>query len=477
MTLLSTYVRALRDEPKIRAYVVASFVDDVGVAISGWAGLLLMTKLFTDQRARASVMLPSLVCFLVGALIAGPLADWERAPERVGAYRWKLVIWGRVIETVAFCTVVASTARGLTLSNIMPYMMISAFMKTALGPARAAFLVDLLSEEEVRLDASGEPMRDESGRPLVFKKHLLASEAMVLALRSGSVFVGLLVGGMVVRAVNERYEVLFAFDIATNLVFIVILALTCHPQLSRASVRLRELLVIRPAAHGAVAVVVSGVRHFLTSAREVFAFLRLSALRPLLWIMFGDWLVEVIDEFYSGDMIVKHVLHGSDDALRYAAMAWALASMLALGLVPALARKLGGLGRLFFLALLVDGVVMVLAGQIATRASVGALIPFVAVLTTDRALTTSTSTLSTVAQASASSASMRGRIFAVAPVFAIVGDMIAETVSTPVAEHFGIAPMLRGLGVAQIALALLVFALGGAALWRYGIVAREPATG
>lgn len=475
MTLLAAYVRALREEPKVRAYLLATVVDDIGVAVSGWAGVLLMTNLFQDQRARASVMLPSLVCFLVGALVAGPLADWERAPERIGAYRWKLVVWGRVVETIGLASVVVSTARGLTLSNVLPYLLISALMKTALRPTREAFFVDLMRCEQVRVDGDGQPMRDERGRPLKAKTHLLTFEALIQALKSGAAFAGLLLGGAIVRAVRSRYEVLFAIDIATTLVFITLVATTCHPQLSRLQVRLRDLLSVRPAAHGAVAVVRSGLRHFLSSAREVAGYLRLPQVRPLLWILFGDWLVEVIDEFYSGDMIVKHVLHGSDDALRYASIVWSAASLAALALVPGLSRRVGGLGPLFLATMLLDGATMVVAGQVGLAFSARALVPFVAALAADRALTATSGTLSALATASASGAGIRGRIFAVVPVFTILGDMLAEALSTPISERYGIPAMVRGLGVAQIALMLIVAVVGGAAFWRYGLRSQPAA--
>jgi hypothetical protein len=433
-----------------------------------------MTNLFTDQRARASVMLPSLACFLVGALLAGPLADWERVPERVGAYRWKLVVWGRLIETIGLSTVVASTARGLTLSNILPYMLISALMKTGLGPTREAFFVDLLRREEVRVDdRTDEALRDESGLPLRVKTHLLTYESLAQALRSGSVLAGLVLGGVVVAAVHQRYEVLFAIDIATNLVFIALVAKTCHPNHSAAEVRLGDLLTVRPSARGAFAMVTSGFGQFVTSAKELVRYMRLPAVRPLLWILFGDWLVEVLDEFYNPEMMVKHVLQGSDDDLRYARLAWSLASVVALMLLPALARRLRGLGKIFIFAMVLDGIVMGIAGQIALGGSARVLVPFVGVLAADRALIATSGTLSAMATASASGATLRGRIFAVVPVLAIVGDIFAESLSTPIAERWGIAPMLRGLGFVQVALMLGVLAAGGAAFWRYGIVSRE----
>jgi hypothetical protein len=59
--LAAEYQAFLRDEPRARAYLVATLVDEIGVALSAWAGALLMTNLFTTQRARASLMLPTLM--------------------------------------------------------------------------------------------------------------------------------------------------------------------------------------------------------------------------------------------------------------------------------------------------------------------------------------------------------------------------------------------------------------------------------
>ena len=43
--LLHRYRSALRDEPKLRAFALASFLDDIGVAASTWASTLLVTNL------------------------------------------------------------------------------------------------------------------------------------------------------------------------------------------------------------------------------------------------------------------------------------------------------------------------------------------------------------------------------------------------------------------------------------------------
>lgn len=55
MRVFRPYIAALRQEPRARAFVFATFVDDVGVAASRWASTLLLTNLFTDQRARGEL--------------------------------------------------------------------------------------------------------------------------------------------------------------------------------------------------------------------------------------------------------------------------------------------------------------------------------------------------------------------------------------------------------------------------------------
>ncbi len=64
--LFTRYRDALAREPRMRRYLVASLVDDLGVAATAWASTLIMANLLTDQRQRAKVMVPMLLCFLVG---------------------------------------------------------------------------------------------------------------------------------------------------------------------------------------------------------------------------------------------------------------------------------------------------------------------------------------------------------------------------------------------------------------------------
>ncbi len=86
---------------RARAYLAGALIDDVGIAVSAWAGTLMMTDLAVTQQARATFMVPTLLCFLVGTLVSGPLADWmsRASAARLAEWRWKVVLAGRAVET------------------------------------------------------------------------------------------------------------------------------------------------------------------------------------------------------------------------------------------------------------------------------------------------------------------------------------------------------------------------------------------
>jgi hypothetical protein len=484
--LVREYAAAVRDEPLIRAYLLGAVVDDIGVAVSAWALDLLRTDLFTDQRVRAQLMLPTLVCFLAGCVIAGPLADWARhdSPAALSRWRWRLIAWGRIVETIALVVAVASMASGgLTIGRILPYFMVSSFMRTALRPTRAAFEVDLLRKEEVQLDARGEPLLDETGAPRPYKVHLLSLSALVSLLRTLATFAGLLLGGRILEAVHQSYVPIFAFDIGTNVCFIVVLALGCHPERGARGWTLGELF--RDPEHDAAGTVRGRARaehrsiirvalaEFGTSVREAWRFLKRPEQRPLCWLLFGAWMVEVINEFYDPRMIVRHTLASSAETVRYAEITWSLAEVVILALLPALARRTGSLGKVFLASMLLDGIVIAAAGRVAALGASGALVPFVTFLAFDRGLTQTSSTLADLAQNSASSAGMRGRIAAAWAFVVILSDIFAEGAATAVSEAVGLPGMLLRIGLAQTAAMIVVALLGGRALWHFGLRSTE----
>ena len=111
----------------------------------------------------------------------------------------------------------------------------------------------------------------------------------------------------------------------------------------------------------------------------------------------GAFLVEIVSESYDGMMIVKQVLHGTDDEVRHAAIVWKIAGVLGVALLPALARRLGSIGRIFVVTMLVDGLVMAGAGRIAGAGARGPL-PFAFATTADHTLTLASSSLTELAQ-------------------------------------------------------------------------------
>jgi hypothetical protein len=488
-SLLRTYAAAIRDEPGLRAYLLGALADDVGIAVSTWAVQLLRTDLFTDQRERARLMMPTLLCFLLGCVIAGPLADWARHESlaALARWRWRLIVWGRVLETIALSIAVIGIARGgLTIGSVLPYFMVSSFMRTALRPTRTAFEVDLLREERVQIDADGKPLLDELGAPRIYKVHLLSFGAMTSLLRTTATFGGLLLGGRILAAVNQRYAPLFAFDIGTNLVFIGVVVWLCHPDRGTRAISLREL-VRDPEADAAGTVHVRarasgrslmrvGLAEFATSLREAWRFLRRPEQRPLFWFLFGAWMVEVIAEFYDGSMIVRHELAGSADDVRYAELGWSLAQLVVLALLPALARRVGSLGKLFLVTMFVDAFAILAGGQLAGRSASGVIVPFVLVLALDKGLTSTSSALAELAQNSASSAAIRGRIVAAWAFVVILSDIFAEGAATALSEALGLPGMLVAIGAFQLVAMILVAVLGGARLWNFGLRSTDRAS-
>jgi hypothetical protein len=492
---LQTYAAVIRDEPTGRAYLAGSVMDDVGVAVSAWAMRLLMTDLFTDQRERARLMMPMLACFLVGTIVAGPLADWVRhaGARALARWRWRLVVWGRVVETLALSTAILGVAGGKpTIVRVLPYFLISAFMKTALRPTRTAFEVDLLRREEIQVDAQGAPLLDERGAPRLYKVHLLSFGAMTSLLRTVATFAGLLLGGRILDAVHQSYVPLFAFDVLTNVAFIAVIVLRCHPERGLRPTRLRELLRdpdagspegVRARAHAAHrSVLAVGARELVTSLRETVSFLRRADQRPLCWLLFCAWMLEIVNEFYEGRMIVRHVLHGSADAVRYSEITWSLAEMLILACVPLLTACVGRLGKLVLAGMVLDGLAVVAAGRIAGLGGASAIVPFAAVIALDHGLSQTNGALGALiglAQNSASSAAIRGRIAASYAFVVIVSDIFAEGAATALSESLGIPGMLVAVGAAQIALTLVAVLAGGRALRSFGLhpAGQDPAEG
>jgi hypothetical protein len=473
-TLFARYRDAFRDEPKLRAYALASFVDDVGIAVSAWAMMLLATNLFTSQRARASINLPALVCFLVGTIVSGPLADWviRGSRERLARWRWRLVVWARLVDAVLLVALLIELALGPpTIARVLPFIMVTSFTKTAFRPTRIAFAADLLRTETLQVDAHGKPRFDERGQPLVYKKHLLALTSLIGTLAALATLIGLLLGGRIIALAAGRYWQLFLVDAVMRVGFAVLVFLFCHPGRKRAHLRelIRDVAQSKEEETAPVATTTrpSIAKHFGTSLRDGFAFLRKNEQRPLLLLLIGAVLIELVTEAYDGRMIIKHVLHGTDDNLRHAELAWSTVGVVGMALVPALARVVGSIGRIFLITMLLDGFAIAAAGYVASAR--GGILPFAIAIAIDHTLTLASSSLIELSQNSASSAAMRGRIAGIFTFVVIVGDMLVEAIATPVSEAIGIPAMLFRVGLLQVGLVIVIALIGRGRLWQFGL--------
>lgn len=460
--LASDYAAFFRTERRARAYLAGALIDDVGIAVSAWATTLMKTNLVVTQQARATLMLPALLCFLLGTLISGPLADWmsRSSAARLAEWRWKVVLAGRLVETGILGFLVVSLASGPpTVARVLPYVMVSAFMKTGLRATRVAFSVDLLDQESASRDKDGGELKDERGASLRYKTHLVTFSSVTSLLSTLAVLAGLLLGGVVMEKAGGRTWILFAFDVLTNLGFIAALYLGCRPPSDVASA---ETATLPAAPEGRL-------RHFARSFADGFRFLARPAQRPLVALLAGAWLVEIITESYNSEMVIKHVLHGSDDAVRYAALAASVVAALGALLLPLIVHRVGSLGKIFVVTMFVDGLVIAVAGKIAGAGVATAVVPFAAVLCFDQSLTLVSGTMAEVAQNSVSSAAMRGRIAGTYAIFVILGDMASEALAAVAEERWGIPGLIVRAGFLQVGLVALIAVAGGRRLWTFGL--------
>jgi hypothetical protein len=477
LAVFADYVSLLRTEPRARGYLLASLVDDLGVAVSAWAGVLLKTNLLTTQRERALATTPVLLAFLLGTIVSGPLADWveHKGAAALARYRYRLVLVGRVIETVFLGSLVIGLADGKpTLARVLPYFIVSALMKTALLPARFAFSLDLLQHERVQTDAQGRALSDERGEPLTYKVNLLSFRSLTSVLTAAAGLGGLLAGGFLQRAWGGALWVPFLVDVLTTVVFIVIVARRCRPAEGPAAAPVPfEPAAPAPSVPTPARRVGRALTTFGRSVREGLRFLAEPAQRPLLGLLAGAALLEFVTEAYNGNMILKHVLGGTDDQVRYAEITWTAVGLCAAASLPFLARRIGSLGKLFLAMMLLDGLAIVAAG--ASGSGGRPILGFTAAIGVDGALTTACTTLVSLALSSASSTRMRGRVEASYAFVVIVGDLFVEGLATVVSEAVGVLPMLVRAGVLQVIAVLVLAALGGRRLWRFGIFPAEGA--
>lgn len=478
--LARDYSDLIRREPRARAYLGATLIDDVGIAVSAWATALMMTNLATTQRARASLMLPTLLCFLVGTLVSGPLADWAMRTAAsslagLARWRWKVVLAGRAVETLLLGVVVVQLTMGPpTVARVLPYIMVAAFMKTALRATRIAFSVDLLQEETPLQGPSGEALLDERGQPLAYKKHLVTFSSLTSFLATLALLVGLLAGRHVMALAGGRLWILFGADIVTNLGFMAVVYLGCRPARAALDAILPSANVTSDAVTSVVVAERGRFRHFWGSFADGFRFLAAPSRRPLLALLAGSWLVEVITESFDGKMVIKHVLHGGDEGLRHAEIVWTVVAAVGAALLPLLVRRVSSLGKIFLVTMFFDGLVIAVAGYVAGAAAPVVLLPFTAALAVDRSLTLASTTLTEIAQNSISSAAMRGRIAGTFALCVIVGDMLSEGLASVAEQRWGIPGLIVRVGFLQVAVVTLIALGGGRKLWSFGLRSDSP---
>jgi hypothetical protein len=144
-------------------------------------------------------------------------------------------------------------------------------------------------------------------------------------------------------------------------------------------------------------------------------------------------------------------------------------AILGAALLPLVVRRVASLGKIFLVTMLVDGLVIAAAGQVAGAAAATAVLPFAAILCLDQSLTLASTTLTEVAQNSVSSAAMRGRIAGTYAIFVIVGDMMSEGLATLAEARWGIPGLILRLGFVQVALMAILALVGGRRLWSFGL--------
>lgn len=400
-----SYRDLLRSEPLARAYLLGNLIDDLGVAVSLWAMQLLQTELMTDQHARAAIVVPVLGAMILGSLLSGRLTDGSGMLDRATLHRrrYRVLFYGRLAETMTLGLLVMLLATGpITVARIIPYAVVSGFLKTALRPTKLAFSADILAREE--------------SFPLL---SALLSQAGSLATLLGLVF-----GGALLAAVHGRSHWLFAFDVLTNVAFLgALYACRVHPE-GRAST---AAVAVTPPKQGAL--------RFLAKHRL------------LLWTLLGAWLVEMVAELYDGRMMVRHVLGGTAENVRWAELSWSIVTMALVAGVPWLLRRGVRPERLFLAALAMDAVVMIAAGRMAMAP--GAVLAFGTLLAFDRGLTSVAGVACDVVQVRGTPAELRGRVAGAFQILVLVTAIFAEGIATAVSDAVGIPRLVLGAGLVQ----------------------------
>lgn len=453
--LLNNYLLLFRQEPKGRAYLLASFIDDLGIAASLWASQLIMTRLYTDQGVRASIMTPMLACLLIGTLLGAPLADsYVRFPWRVAMQRWRISLVIRILETVALTYLTISIAAGTpTVASILPYVLVSSILKALIRPTRQAFEVDLLKVRKFSASIEGHDIPDSRQKPLIVHLPSFLSFKELSGTLAG--LGGLAAGGLLVAIVSGKLWTLFAVDVATNMIFIAILFRYCEPAISAEGDKNSQP---GSAFSGSQAPQpANGRAKPLSLIRETRNFLFAEENRSLLYASVCGWLVAFFSEAYDGKMIVKHLMHGSDNAVRVSELLWQSIGAVSLLMLPALSRRVSFSTSMLVIFAAVDGLVFLTAGSVATQQLSDRIPVFAGLLAIDGFFVVACGWMVILIQARYAPAHLRGRIMGIYIFAVLLGNLVMQQIATFVSGAITIPRMMSVFGAVQLIIAICIW--------------------
>jgi len=436
-TRLQDYYRLFREEPEGRWYLVASFIDDLGIAASLWASQLIMTRLYTSQAARASVQSPILACLILGVLVGGPLADWFgcRIPA-LARRRWQVVLLVRTLETIALGYLTWIVAVGsVDVAAIIPYVVVGSLLRALVRPARQSFEADMLRMKQPQVD----------GPPIIV--HLPAMIALKELSGTLGGLGGLAIGGWLVTTTGDRMWVLFAVDVASNVAFIAMVIALCRPQSQTPSPA-----PIAVDQNGGLKAVVRGAMAFVASPAN----------RAVVIAAICGWMVAFFTEAYDGKMMLMHELKAPDNTVRVAEFTWQTVSATAIVLLPFLGRKLLAWPAMLIVFTAVDGIVFLLAGMFALHGGTTAIPSFIAVLSVDVFMTVACGLMVLLLLAEYTPAELRGRVIGGYLFAVLMGNLAMENLATIAAKAMGIPLMMVSFGAVQCVLGLALLALPAA---------------
>jgi len=408
-------------EPLARKYIIATLIDDVGVAASIWTSQLITTRMFISQTDRASVMSPFLIALILGIVLGGPLADRSRRKASLlPLARWRVVLIIRTFETLALAYLALQLASGAPSAwTITPYIVVGGFCRALARPSRQAFEADLLLVTN--------PMPAADGGTAAVKLHLAVSTSLRELANTLADLVGLAAGGLLVSAVGGALWVPFAFDILTNLAFILLVAGSCRPLIERST--------DAPATQS-----IPCLKHLRAS------------LTPKLLLAAGlGLLVGAVNESYDGKMVLMHQMGAPDETIRLSEFFWQLATVLGLLALP---RITAAIRKLFisFAWLVAIGGAAAVAAAVAIGSGNAHL--FVVILCGTNFISALALYIPIIVLIDGSSIEHRGSAIAAYILAGLVVNLLMQQIAAILTGFMSIHQMLLYLGMTQSVLAL-----------------------